>query len=423
MSNLKKKVKSLPDKPGVYLFFDADKNLIYIGKATSLKNRVRSYFDFGEKGKKVKSGRPIERFVDEVINIKYEETDSVIEAVILESNLIKKHQPRYNVDGKDNKSWNYLYLTKENFPRLRTIRARELEVNQTKIDTRNLFGPFPGVKTSELGKILHKLFFVSRCEQKTKAKPCFDRQIGQCLGVCTGEITTDEYKEKVITPLRLFLRGNKKRLIKNLEKKMTKVAEEEDFEEARRLRDQVKHLKKIQDITLINRDFFANLYEKISTSDIKIEAYDISNLGETRKVGSMATIVGDEPDKSLYRKFKIKTVEGQSDVDCLAEVLSRRLKHTEWEMPDIFLVDGGKPQVNKVQKIMNKKQIEIPIIGIAKGKDRKKNEFIYNKTNKKIPELIRGNERALIKARDEAHRFAIKFQREQRKLVGPTEKV
>ena len=151
-------IKNLKDVPGIYLFYK-DKELIYVGKATSLKNRVRSYFNGP------KTQRPIELLVKEIDNIKTIETDSIIEATILEAKYIKKYKPKYNVIGKDDKSWNYLYLTKEDFPKLKTIREHELK-DFNKNEIKKLFGPYPNIKTSEMLRILHSLFLISKCQPK-----------------------------------------------------------------------------------------------------------------------------------------------------------------------------------------------------------------------------------------------------------------
>lgn len=431
------KPKKLPTKPGIYLFYNARKELIYVGKATNLRNRVRSYFSGTQK-----SIRPIEDMISEVKNIEWVVTDSVLEAIILEANYIKKYQPKFNVEGKDDKSWNYLAITKDEFPKLVATRQYEIDKykNNLKFKILNLkliFGPYPDIKTNDMMKILQRLFNISYC-QPNQNKPCFYRQLGQCFGVCTGEINASDYKRKVINPLIKFLRGNKKGLIKDLNKRMMTTARQEDFEEAGRLRDQIKNLRKIQDVALLNKDFFN---KKLRIADYarpqarqglqitRIEAYDISNLGVSGKVGSMVVFDAKGPVKSDYRKFKIRTVAGQSDVDCLEEVMTRRLNHPEWPWPNIILIDGGKPQVNAVQKIITQsppyqggvtersevKRV-IPVIGIAKGAGRKKNEFIYNKKDHSLAALIRDNEQLLIQARDEAHRFAIQYQRKLRRI-------
>jgi excinuclease ABC subunit C len=413
----------LPDQSGIYLFYTSKKELIYVGKATSLKSRVSSYF------RGARSSRPIEQMMHEVVDIKWKTTDSALEAAILESIYIKKHLPKYNVDGKDDKSWNYIVITNETYPQVKTFRQREMEMikknkeqrAKNKIDNEFLyvFGPYPGLNSAAAMKVLRRMFLFSNCQKQSKPgkplKPCLYRQMGQCLGVCTGEITPKEYKAKVIRPLTTFLSGKKKQVITDFEKQMKRAAKQEDFETAGRLRDQLKQLERIQDIAMINSSFTTDRKEVLKGVS-RIEGYDISNLGSTGKVGSMVVFVDGYPDKKEYRKFTIKTVKGQSDVDCLEEVIRRRLKHDEWQYPNIFLIDGGLPQVNKVQSIFDELGVLIPVVGIAKGPLRKKNDFVFPKPTKEIMLWVKQNEDVLVRVRDEAHRFAITFQRSKRKL-------
>ncbi len=461
MLKAQSQVALLPDNPGIYLFYNQQKELIYVGKATSLKSRVGSYFRL----KKIT--RPIEAMMHEVVSIKYKNTDSVLEAVILEANYIKTFLPKYNVLGKDNRSWNYIVITKDEYPEVKTIRQHEYELKkkaekagvkyeEDDFDLKqfaHVFGPYPGLNTKAAIKILREIFHFSSCKPDQK-RPCLYYQMGQCVGVCVRAVSPKEYKEKVINPLVMFLKGQKKPLIKSLEKKMKVASKEENYEEAGRLRDQLKSLYRIEDITLINKSMVSLPSAGLSRSlhregdgggrlhltspdsegniEIKrIEGYDISNLGVSGKVASMVVFDSAGPMKDQYRKFKIKSVEGQSDVDCLEEVIRRRFNHPEWEIPSMLLIDGGRPQVNRVEKVLQDLHILIPIVGIAKGPERKKNEFTFPMSifadDEKVARDIREARRAfitwvsehqeiLVRVRDEAHRFAITYQRQTRKL-------
>ncbi len=451
-------VKKIPDTPGIYLYYNAAGELVYVGKATSLKNRVYSYFV----GKR--DIRPIEQMLHEVADIKWKMTDSVLEAVILEAVYIKKFQPKYNVLGKDNKSWNYITISNDPYPIVGTLRQHELEHSKLnppaagqnsngQRENQNLkyggykyfFGPYPGLNTREVMKILRRLFYFSTCQVKNSkfktqsspafvllnygeakkfelksqnfSKPCFYYQLGQCLGVCTGEISPRDYSKKVIKPLVLFLEGKKQTVMRAIETDMKQASKNQEYEEAARLRNQLRALDRIQDVALINKDFFNFIdTEKSETKNIRVEGYDISNLGSTGKVGSMVVFNANGPLKSQYRKFKIRTVIGQSDVDCLDEMIRRRVQHTEWPYPTIFLIDGGPPQVNRVVKILQELSIEIPVVGIAKGQERKRNDFYFGKKDRAVVEWVSQHQALLIKVRDEAHRFAITYQRSLRKL-------
>jgi len=277
--------------------------------------------------------------------------------------------------------------------------------------------------------------------------------MGECLGVCIGVISPAAYKKRVINPLVMFLRGKKKPLIRNLESRMRILAKTQEFEEAGRVRDQIKKLQHIHDIAMLNKSFFEDNQFQISDFRFqitRIEGYDISNLGSTGVVGSMVVFIDGEPDKSQYRKFKIRTFAAQSDVAALAEVLTRRLLHagvrssenTEpqaglkevkshkskvisrdyWPFPDLILVDGGKPQVNRAQQILQEHNLDIPVVGIAKGPERKRNDIIIDKGKLKIENLkilshwAYAHTRLLIAVRDEAHRFAVAYQRKLRRI-------
>ncbi len=414
MTKIQSQLAALPDNPGVYLFYDARKELIYVGKATSLKSRVGSYFRLK------RATRPIEAMMHEVVNIKHRNTDSVLEAVILEANYIKTYLPKYNVLGKDNRSWNYIVITRDEYPEVKTIRQHEYELKKTHLKQfAHVFGPYPGLNSQAALKILRSMFHFSTCRPDQK-RPCLYYQMGQCLGVCVRAISPKEYKQKVIAPLVMFLKGEKKKLIRALEREMKVASKHENFEEAGRLRDQLSSLYRIHDITLINRSMVEISPEEKQASStstsFRIEGYDISNLGATGKVSSMVVFDSAGPMKDQYRKFKIKTVEGQSDVDCLEEVMRRRFKHDEWQFPSMLLIDGGRPQVNRVGKVLKELNIAIPMVGIAKGPQRKKNEFTFLDPDAGFVKWVNEHQEILIRVRDEAHRFAITFQKSLRKI-------
>lgn len=463
-----KKISSLltklPDAPGIYLFYNRERELIYIGKATSLRSRVRSYF------RGARSPRPIEEMIHEVANINWKETDSALEAVILEAIYIKKFLPKYNVLGKDNKSWNYIIITRDRYPRVYTMRQREyasLKIDDsTKLKAIKLiFGPYPGLNTKAAMKLLRRIFNFSNCapafarESYGRAspgtgRPCMYFQMGQCPGVCTGDITAEDYQKKIIRPLVVFLQGKKKVVIKMFEREMKMASKEERFEEAARIRNQISALNRIQDIALINKTFVADVaiqsgtlrkiqknqppdrfaeiemfggrqfkavgapaYNQKYNGDIRVEGYDISNLGAIEKVASLVVFDKDGPEKKSYRKFIIRSVPGQSDVDSLEEVLTRRLRHTEWPLPTAFLVDGGRPQVNRAVAVLNHNKVIVPVVGIAKGPKRRRNDFILGNKNPDFIRWVSAHKKLLIQVRDEAHRFAITFHRRRRDQI------
>ena len=390
---MKKLTQSIPETPGVYLFKGAKGELLYVGKAGNLKRRVSSYFNKSHSDK-------TERLVDEIKKIDCIKTPTAIEALILEAELIKKFKPPYNFKEKDDKSFLYIEITREEYPRVLLVRGKEKSVGER-------FGPFTSASDvrSAMG-ILRKIFPYSTHDADrigSYKKPCFNAQIGLCPGTCTGVIGKGEYKRN-IRNLRLFLQGKRARLVKGLEKDMQAVAKALYFEEAGRLKRQLFALEHIQDVALISRSDI----DTGPSMGIRIEGYDISNISGTSSVGSMVVSMDGKPAKDEYRKFKIRTIHQSDDVGMLKEVLTRRFSHTSgWPLPVLVLVDGGRGQVNVARSVIEEAGLKIPVVGIAKGPTRKKNEFVG-----KIPEGVK--EETLIQLRDEAHRFAVKYHKEVR---------
>lgn len=384
---LVEKIKKFPDTPGVYVMRGLRREILYIGKATSLRHRVLSYFQRPQEAR-------IELMLSQVLDIEIQRTDSVVEALLLENNLIKKLEPKYNIKLKDGKTYLGILVTKEDWPRVLPTR-----LNKTTPDG-DFYGPFPSSKdVGDALQIIRKLFpFRVSCLPES-GKACFEYHLGMCPGVCFGKVSKEEYKETV-KQIKLFLSGKKKEAIKSLEKDMRLKSKDQEFEKAARLRDQIFALKHIQDVAMI-RDEDLDGLKPIPT---RIEAYDISNIGGEFSVGSMVVFTDGIIDKSQYRKFKIKTVQGADDAASIKEVLSRRMKHEEWKLPEIILVDGGKPQVNAAREVLSEFNIKIPIAGIAKGPKRDKNEII-------APDNIDIDKKLLIHLRDEAHRFALAYYR------------
>ena len=248
--------------------------------------------------------------------------------------------------------------------------------------------------------------------------PCFDYQIGLCPGTCIGAISKKDYL-KNIRNIKLFFGGGKEQIIKNLEREMKAASRALDFERAGELKRQLFALQHIQDVALIKEDPVSplirlspgrrpslSLLRRNAGLGTRIEGYDISNISGTSAVGSMVVFSNNEPDKKEYRKFKIKTVLQPDDFGMLREVLERRLKN-DWPLPDLFLIDGGQGQVSSVRGILDKAGIKIPIVGIVKGPERKRNDIVG-----KIPKFT--DLQTLIKVRDEAHRFAITYRKKVR---------
>ena len=427
MSIIKKKLNSLPTDPGVYIFRDKLGKILYIGKATNLRSRVQSYFRGTETREHIESMMP------SVFDVDFFETDSVLEALILESNLIKKHQPKYNIKEKDGKSFAYFILTKEEFSRVLILRGTDLEKNRNIIAYK--FGPYTSKQQMQVAlKIIRKIFPFHANAQKTE-KGCLDFQIGLCPGPYAGVISKEDYK-KNIRGIKMILEGKKKRLVMTLEKEMKEAAKKSEFEKAAQLRNKVFSLQHIRDIALITRgdeNFHSPAGESISPAiagprqgggnipNIRVEAYDISNISGTNAVGSMVVFTNGRPEKSQYRKFKIKTIKGSDDVGMMKEILLRRFKNN-WPMPDLVLLDGGIGHVNMGTKLVQELGLIVLIVGVAKGPNRKnvKIQITNDKSmsKSKFPKEIQKilDDKNLVKSiMDEAHRFAITYHKKLRK--------
>lgn len=402
--SLKETIQKLPRHPGVYLFKNKAGVVIYVGKATNLWSRVGSYF----KKNTLVIKRPIEEAIHEIADIQVVKTGTVIEALILEAKLIKEYWPPYNVLGKDNKSFLYMVITKDEYPRVLLLRGEEVEQQGEKNFTR-VYGPFTSSHAiRESLKILRRIFPYSTCRPDA-GKECFNAHIGLCPGVCTGKITVIAYK-KIIRHLVQFFEGKRLEIIKDLKKEMLVAARDMRFEDAARLRGNITHLEHIQDVAVLTRDVEEKGEHPLLA---RIEGYDISNISGMHAVGSMVVFIDGEKAAPHYRKFAIKTVEGANDVAMLAEVMNRRLNHPEWGMPSLLLIDGGLPQVNRVKEVLAQRGFQILVMGIAKGPDRKKVEFITGIVTPvqkhTLLQFARLFEHILVAVRDESHRFAKAF--------------
>ncbi len=425
----------LPDEPGVYFHKDAKGSILYIGKATSLRNRVGSYFS------KAHDNR-IAEMVSKVRKIDYIITPTVIEALVLEANQIKKHKPPYNVMLRDDKSFLYLCITNEPYPKPLLLRGHDIEKFGVKPFDAELsergkkkflavYGPYTsGGSLRKALEYVRKFIPWSDCEPPSvtgKARPCFYRHIKKCPGVCTGEIDRKAYRA-VIRDLMDFFDGKKERIIKRLRKEMEASAKLQRFEEAAILRNKLFALEHIQDIALISREDVELPYAKPVHDDVidlegRIEAYDISNISGTSAVGSMVVFEEGRPAKAKYRKFKIKTVEGPNDFAMMEEVLRRRLTRSKthpkaWPLPEILVIDGGLGQIGKVYEVMKELGVRVPVIGIAKGFDRKQDRLMFDRTDTDVLAIAQRGKELFQRARDEAHRFAVKYHRELRRTTS-----
>ena len=419
---------NLPDKPGVYKFLDTKGQILYIGKATSLKDRVRSYFSNDLLHTR---GKHIVDMVTLAKTIKHVNTDSALEALILEAALIKDHQPLYNTKEKDNKSFNYVVATNELFPRVLVVRERTMlsGVGNTDGLYKYAFGPFPGGSNlQEALKIIRKIFpFRDKClpapdgashtggqtGEPLSGKACFNRQIGLCPGVCSGEITSKEYEE-ILRNIKLFFEGKKAMVMKRLKVSMRQHAKLYEFEKAGEYKKMIFALQHIKDVSLLDQEIreVSQRSSKKRGRAYRIEAYDIAHISGKYTVGVMVVVEDGQPKKSDYRKFKIRIAADKSDDTLhLEEVLMRRFKHNEWQKPDLMVIDGGVAQKRRAEKVIKQLGITTEIVSVVKDNRHKPRAIMGNK------ELIESYKRGILVANAESHRFAVLYHRQLRERL------
>ena len=382
---------NLPDAPGIYFFKNGPK-ILYIGKATSLKDRVKSYF---VRDILMTRSPLIAKMLKEAKKVEFIETDSVLEALLLEASEIKKHQPIYNSKEKDDKSYNYVTITEEDYPQVLITRGS------------GTYGPFPhGGELKEALKIIRKIFPYRADKCKLNGKPCFNAQLGLCPGPCAGWISKKDYR-KIIYHLKLFFEAKKPQLIKSLEKEMKLFAKEQKFEDAEKVKRQIFSLKHIQDIALIKEQYQSPSTTLGAIRSTRIEAYDIAHMSGTNVVAVMTVVLDGELAKSQYRKFKIR-LDSNDDILSLKEVLTRRLAHPEWRFPNLIVVDGGRGQLNAAREVLKKVGLDIAVASVVKDEKHKAREILGKNVQNSLLH------KAIFLANAEAHRFAIGFHRRLR---------
>ncbi len=537
---LREKANRLPLEPGVYLMKNENGDIIYVGKAKALKNRVTSYF----RSNSQHNAKTL-KLVDNIRDFDFIVTRSELDALVLECSLIKLHQPKYNILLKDDKGYNYIKISREDFPRI----TYSLNTNDKNAD---YIGPFTsGFTVKQAVEEANAIFMLPSCRKKFprdfgKERPCLNHHIKRCMGVCEGKISSEEYK-KIIEEAIEYLKDGSKASVEELTAQMEQAAENLEFEKAARLRDRIAAItritsqqkildyKKEYDIigaaqnvgmasvavikyrggrlvdkqnfflgeeyedAAMRRDFMLRYYsesddipheiyvdeefddmelltellreraghavkfvvphrgegvaqimlakknageylalkvgrtakEISALEDLKallglekvpniIESYDISNFGETGVVGGMIVYRNGRPFKPSYKRFSIKTVEGQDDYACMQEVLRRRMtRYLEGDesfapLPDLILLDGGRGHINAVSEVFEELKIDVPLYGLVKdSKHRtraiaKQGGEIEIKSNRALFAL-------LTNIQDEVHRFAITYQRTKHK--------
>ena len=434
--DIQEELKNLPVGPGVYLHHNAEGEIIYIGKARNLKNRVSQYFQT-TRDRSVK----IQMMVSHIAYFEYILTETENDALLLENRLIKKYMPRYNTLLKDGKTYPYIKVTvSEDFPRL-------MKVRNVYKDKNKYYGPYPHeMIVNEIIDLLNSVYHLRTCSRKLpeetgKKRACLNYHIHRCDAPCEGLISREEYAERIVQ-VRKYLDGNSSEILQYLKEKMEDAASRMEYERAaewkellfaaRRIKTELSRRK---DWKVLEQNEERIRSEEVQTrgaveelSDIlgiryarRMESYDISNISGYESVGSMVVYVDGRPKKSDYRKFRIKTVEGPDDYASMAEVLKRRLTHkgdgSFDALPDLILIDGGKGQVNAVLEVIDKLILEghtelsrIPVCGMVKD-DRHRTRGMMYQNQEYLMDRSSEPFKLITRIQDETHRFAIEYHR------------
>jgi excinuclease ABC subunit C len=412
------KVKTFPTTPGVYLMKDDRGEVIYVGKAKSLRNRAATYFT--REAAEDDRTRDLVKFIADIDFIPYE-TD--VEALLKEARLIKDIQPKFNRAQKDDKSFPYLQIrTREEFPRVEFTRVPRRKGVR-------LYGPFTSSRSLRAAvKVLQRVFQFRTCTLDIRSdddrwrwfRPCILHSIRQCTAPCNFRISREDYRRS-IRKLILVLEGKKAKLIREMEAQMREASAALQFEKAGRIRDEIAALGKLELRGEATEDVQPHVFPidpKKGLAGLKkvlglpkvprtIEGVDIAHLGGQDTVASLVSFLDGLPFKGGYRRFKIKTVEGVDDFASMREVVARRFKRLHDEdatFPDVLLIDGGKGQLNAALDAFRVLGVEPPtVISLAKQE-----EEIFRPGESESIKLSRHSAalRLLQYVRDEAHRFA-----------------
>ena len=417
--SLKEKLKTLPSAPGVYFHKNQQGEVIYVGKAAVLKNRVRQYFQNTEKDPKTAA------LVAEIADTDWIVVETEMDALFLESEMIKRYMPQWNILLRDDKTVSYVRINmKDEIPYVSTTR-NPLDDGATYI------GPFYAKNTIlKALRILRKIF--PFYEKPYDGKKTLNTDLSLTPGIEIGKITPKEYKKNLHNLIR-YLNGDRKKLILDLEKQMKTAAALHDFEEAAKLRDEYFGLKGLKRKIIFSDKEFLDLSSDKALLELKqllnlqdpprrIEGYDISHISGTNTVASMVVFQNGVSDRTAYRKFKIRSSKND-DTASMYEVIFRRLKHQEWPFPDLIILDGASPQLSAVLGLLS--AANIPVIGRNKSGDHTRNADVNLIIPIKQPDgqylfqsKVYSNDSHLAKLitriDEESHRFAITYHRQLR---------
>jgi excinuclease ABC subunit C len=420
LKTLADKAKALPKTPGVYLMKDDKGRVIYVGKSASLRDRVCSYFQAATKLEHKKSG-----LIDQIVDFEILQTDTEVEALLAENRLIKDIQPRYNARLLDDKTFPYLMITTgDEFPGIYVTR-------QPRTQGVKLYGPFTSVHSlKEAVTLLQKAFKFRTChleisesdDKRRFFRPCLLYPIKQCTAPCAAKISKDTYRSDITRLLR-FLDGEKKSVLRTMEKEMLEASKDQNFELAARIRDEIKSLTSLGDragkgdqeywqpeaFVTDPKEGLEKLQDFLSLPEPPriVEGIDIAHLQGGELVGSKVCFIDGVPFKDAYRRYKIKHGQGNNDYLSIQEVVNRRYREAGASnelFPDVILIDGGLGQLHAAMDVFKTMGVKPPmVISLAK-----KEELVYIQARSEPIRLPRNNAglRLLQYIRDEAHRFA-----------------
>jgi excinuclease ABC subunit C len=419
---LLERIKTFPDRPGVYLMHDAAGNVLYVGKAKFLRRRVASYF------RRTGYASPrLRKLVDSVSDISTIRTESEAEALITEAKLIKKYQPFFNVELKMGERYPYIKITRERFPRIVITRHREE-------DGATYLGPFTRVtEIRRLLRLVERYFPLRSCsrsldEGSYESRPCMRHALGRCLAPCAGCCSESDYGER-IADILLLLKGNTLHLVERLRSRMERAAQALAFEEAARYRDTIRALWSYRrlrhnaseqgDLDWATWSVLRRVQEVLQLDTIpwRIDGFDISHFSGKETVGVVVVFEQGLPNPALYRRFSVKSVEGVDDFRSIEEVVGRRYGRVlagQEPMPQLILIDGGPQQLVFAKHALEAHHVEdIPLVALAK---REEELYLPGETS---PLRLERNDPALLllqRVRDEAHRFAVTSHRGKRNI-------
>ena len=403
---LKQKLSKLPDSPGVYFHKNAEGEVIYVGKAAVLKNRVRQYFQKSQKDVKTQA------LVAEIYDTDWIVVDTEMDALFLESEMIKRYMPKWNILLRDDKTVSYVRISmQEEVP--------DISFTRNPVDDKATYiGPFYGKSAVEKAvRMLRRIF--PYYAKPYDGKKTLDTDLGLTPGIEIGKCTSKDYKRNLRKLIR-YLEGDREKLIKELEKTMYDEASKGNYELAAEARDQLFGLKELKKKIVFSDKEFLDISSDQALKQLqdllgldepprRIEGYDISHQSGTNTVASMVVFINGASARSEYRKFKIRT-STNDDLKSMQEVITRRLKHPEWDFPDVVILDGGATQVNAVLPLLAEHQI--PVIGRDKSGDHSKSAGVkIIVPDKGLIPLSESSHLARLIARidEESHRFAITY--------------